>query len=73
MVFGSLSGTSVDVLVPVIATTTAPRCISASLREPFGDERPVLGSVVLWLVWWVTPDGEESLFGPDSAVTTLRR
>ena len=31
-----------------------------------GEERPVLGSVVLWLVWWVTPDREESSFGPDS-------
>ena len=42
-VFGSLSGTSVDVLVPVIATTTAQRCFCASLRELFGDERPVPG------------------------------
>ena len=28
---------------------------------------------VLWLVWWVAPDSEESSFHPDGMVRTLRR
>ena len=27
---------------------------------------------VLWLVWWVAPDSEESSFRPDGMVRTLR-
>ena len=42
--------------------------------------RPVLPSLVaallagvLWLIWWVAPDSEESSFHPDGMVRTLRR